>query len=547
MIRFDGVTFSYADSSQLVLNNVNLQISDGEFCVVVGPTGSGKSTFLRAINGLVPHATGGNFAGDVTVEGRSTRVNPPRELADLVGFVGQNPAASFVTDVVEDELAYTMENLGVAPIVMRRRVEDTLDLLGLHGIRHRSLRTLSGGQQQRVAIGAVLTALPRVLVLDEPTSALDPVAAEEVLSTLARLVHDVGLSVLVAEHRLERVLPFCDRVILLGGNGGVVKSGLPSEIMLSSPVAPPLIELARVAHWDPLPMSIRDARRLSVGLRERLGKLDPQQFHRQRAATNVEVTFATLRRVSVTYENVEALRELDLELYGEVTAVMGRNGSGKSTLLNVLAGARRPVRGIALVAGADPSKLTPRQLISRVGLVPQDAQLLLYCDSVESECAAADKEGHLAVGTTIGLLQRLNSEMPMTQHPRDLSEGQRLTLALSVVLAHGASLILLDEPTRGLDYASKARLEVIIHELIGTGHSVVIATHDVEFVARVADRAIVLADGEIVGDGPAREVVCHSSAFSPQVAKVLAPQLWLTVNEVSAALGIGTERDPGDL
>ena len=231
MIRFDDVTFRYAEASGPTLEAVTLEIPEGELCVVVGETGTGKSTLLRSVNGLVPHFSGGTLAGNVTVDGRSTRDHRPRELADIVGYVGQNPLASFVTERVEDELAYTMENLGVVPEAMRRRVEDTIDLLGLQDLRDRPLRTLSGGQQQRVAIGAVLTASPRVLVLDEPTSALDPAAAEEVLNALARLVHDLGLTVLMAEHRLERVLPFADRLVLVPGGAAPLVAGPPQDIM----------------------------------------------------------------------------------------------------------------------------------------------------------------------------------------------------------------------------------------------------------------------------------------------------------------------------
>ena len=243
---------------------------------MVGPTGSGKTTLLRAVNGLVPHFTGGRLSGEVRVDGRSTRDYPPRELADVVGMVGQNPAASFVTDVVEDELAYTMENLGLGPDVMRRRVEDTLDLLGLHDLRYRPLGTLSGGQQQRVAIGAVLTASPRVLVLDEPTSALDPAAAEEVLASLTRLVHDLGLTVLLAEHRLERVLPFADSVVLVPGRRvRRWSSGRPPRSWSTHRWRRPLVELGRLAGWDPLPLSVRDARRLAGPLRDRLAGAVP--------------------------------------------------------------------------------------------------------------------------------------------------------------------------------------------------------------------------------------------------------------------------------
>ena len=219
MIRFEDVTVTYDGASAPVLSNVDLHIPEGELVLVVGRTGSGKSTLLRCVNGLVPHFTGGTLRGRVTVAGRDTRTHPPRELADVVGVVPQDPLSGFVTDIVEDELAYGMESIGLAPDVMRRRVEETLDLLGLADLRNRALRSLSGGQRQRVAIGAVLTTHPRVLVLDEPTSALDPGAAEEVLAALQRLVHDLGVTVLLAEHRLERVVQYADRVVVVPGAG----------------------------------------------------------------------------------------------------------------------------------------------------------------------------------------------------------------------------------------------------------------------------------------------------------------------------------------
>ena len=242
MIRFDRVGFTYPDAAAPALRDVSFQVPEGELCLVVGTTGSGKSTLLRAVNGLVPRFSGGLLTGTVEVAGRRTQDWAPRELADVVGMVGQDPAAGFVTDIVEDELAYVMENLGVPPAVMRRRVEDVLDLLGLHDLRQRPLATLSGGQQQRVAIGAVLTAGPRVLVLDEPTSALDPAAAEEVLAALTRLVHDLGITVLIAEHRLERVVQYADRVIIVGDGAGLpaggVRVGPPAQQLAVSPGRP---------------------------------------------------------------------------------------------------------------------------------------------------------------------------------------------------------------------------------------------------------------------------------------------------------------------
>jgi energy-coupling factor transport system ATP-binding protein len=407
MIRFDHVSFTYTDASTPILRGVDLHIPEGEFVVVVGETGSGKTTLLRAINGLVPHFSGGTLAGTVSVDGRSTRENRPRDLADAVGFVGQNPLASFVTETVEDELAYTMENLGIPPDAMRRRVEDTIDLLGLAELRHRSLRALSGGQQQRVAIGAVLTASPRLLVLDEPTSALDPAAAEEVLSTLARLVHDLGLTVVMAEHRLERVLPFADRVVLIPGGGTSVRQGTPADIMETSPVAPPLVELGRLLGWSPLPLTVRDARRRAEPVRQRLSAPKPPTPTPSPAPTSSDEV-ASVRGLDASYGPVTALSEVELTIHrGEVTVLMGRNGSGKSTLLNILAGGRAPARGRVLVGGTAPHGLGPADLIRRVGLVPQDAGILLYGESVAGECATADRVAHLPAGSTAGTLERV--------------------------------------------------------------------------------------------------------------------------------------------
>ncbi|WP_318653301.1 ABC transporter ATP-binding protein, partial [Streptomyces sp. H28] len=270
MIRFENVSVTYDGADEPSVRGVDFEAPEGELVLLVGPSGVGKSTVLGAVSGLVPHFTGGTLRGRVTVAGRDTRTHKPRELADVVGTVGQDPLSHFVTDTVEDELAYGMESLGLAPDVMRRRVEETLDLLGLADLRDRSISTLSGGQQQRVAIGSVLTPHPRVLVLDEPTSALDPAAAEEVLAVLQRLVHDLGTTVLMAEHRLERVIQYADQVVLLPGPGEAPRLGTPAEIMAVSPVFPPVVDLGRLAGWTPLPLTVRDARRRAAPLRQRL-------------------------------------------------------------------------------------------------------------------------------------------------------------------------------------------------------------------------------------------------------------------------------------
>ncbi|MFE6871934.1 ABC transporter ATP-binding protein [Kitasatospora sp. NPDC057692] len=537
MITFEQVGVQYADAAAPALSGVDLTIPEGELCLLVGPSGSGKSTLLGTVSGLVPHFTGGVLHGRVTVAGRDTREHRPRDLADLVGTVGQDPRAHFVTDTVEDELAYGMESLGLPPDVMRRRVEETLDLLGLADLRRRALTSLSGGQQQRVAIGSVLTVHPRVLVLDEPTSALDPGAAEEVLAVLQRLVHDLGTTVLMAEHRLERVVQYADQVLLLTPGAPPVL-GEPAEVMAHSPVHPPVVGLGRLAGWRPLPLTVRDARRRAAGLRTRLDGHRPPAPSASSAADR-RAPLATASRLVVHRGPVPALRGVDLTLHpGEVTALMGRNGAGKSTLLGTLVGLHAPAAGSVTVGGRTPHRTRPAELIRRVGLVPQDPRDLLYGESVTAECTSADRDAGAAPGTCRALVERLLPGLADTAHPRDLSEGQRLTLALAVVLTARPPLILLDEPTRGLDYAAKARLVEILRDLAAEGHAVLLATHDVELAAELSHRTAVLADGEIVADGPTPEVVLGSPAFAPQVAKILAPGPWLTVHQVADALAL---------
>jgi energy-coupling factor transporter ATP-binding protein EcfA2 len=518
MIRFEDVTITYAE--QPVLADLSLEIGEGELCLVVGRTGSGKSTFLRAINGLVPHFSGGTLAGRVLVDGRDTATHPPRELADVVGFVGQDPLAGFVADNVEDELAYSMESLGLTGDVMRKRVEETLDLLGLANLRDRPLGTLSGGQQQRVAIGAALTAHPRVLVLDEPTSALDPGAAEDVLAAVQRLVHDLGMTVVIAEHRLERVAQYADRALLLP-QGEIGEVG---EILTKAPVAPPVVRLAQLAGWTPVPVSVRDARRLAAPLRARLP--EPTTETTAPAEPVLEA-----RDVVVRYGEVQAVRGVSITAgKAERIALMGRNGSGKSSLLWAVQGSGKRSSGTVTVDDVDPRTLKPARRRQTVALVPQQPSDLLYLETVAQECAQADTETGRPAGTCRELLDSLAS-VSQQAHPRDLSEGQRLALVLAVMLTGTPEVLLLDEPTRGLDYPAKEALAKVLRDLPTT---TVLATHDVEFVAEYATRVIVMAEGEVVADGPAREVVTSSPIFAPQVSKVLGP--WLTVADVEAAL-----------
>ncbi|MDR1825007.1 MAG: ATP-binding cassette domain-containing protein [Bifidobacteriaceae bacterium] len=553
MIHLDKVTFTYRDAPGPTLEGVTLHVGPGELALVTGSTGAGKSTLLRTINGLVPHFSGGLLQGQVTVAGLDTRTNPPRQLAGLVGYVGQDPTAGFVSDTVEEELAYGLEQCGLDPAVMRTRIEEVLDLLGLAELRDRDLLTLSAGQAQRVAMGAALALHPRVLVLDEPTSALDPAAAEEVMAAIARLVQDFDMAVLMAEHRLERVVQFADQVVLLDRQGHAV-SGPPREVLANSPVVPPVVTLGRALHWPEVPLTVREARRLAqpaIDAALAQPAAPPASAAPSGTAVPPAPCLLQARGVTVTYPGVTAVDEVDLDLAaGVVVGLMGRNGSGKSSLLWALHGAGPMHAGTVegpLPDGAPRPRPRPRSRSAKpaaatprppVVLVPSQPTDLLWEDTVERELA----------GTGAGaVLDLIAPGIPRAAHPRDLSEGQRLALVLAIQLAPQpagtqpaarppARVIALDEPTRGLDYTAKARLVGVLRGLAQDGHAIIVASHDVEFLAAAADAVVWMAAGRIILRGPTFEVLTSVPAHAPQVTKVCAPLRVATVAQAVAAL-----------
>ena len=532
MITFSAVSLIYPSSTKTVFEDLTFTVSEGELVQVMGPTGSGKSSLLRLINGLIPHHTGGILAGDISVNGISTREVKPGGLAHLIGIVGQNPINGFVSDKVEEELAFGMEALNLPPEVMRKRVEEVLDLLSLAHLRGRSIATLSGGEQQRVAIGSALVMHPKVLVLDEPTSALDPIAAEEVLSILHRLVHDLGLTVVISEHKLERVIQFADRILYIKGDGQT-QIGIPEEVLKNSEIAPPIVNLARALNLDEIALTVRDMRRMTEKFRN-TAVVSELKTSPVSPAEVIEVN-----DVSLSFGTSRALYEVSLRIgEGEIAVIMGRNGAGKSSLLRSIAGVLKPSQGKISVLGNSPTNLVGKERRRSIGFIPQEPSDLLYGQSVQEECQTADRDNEIKSGSTFSLLQNLVPGISPTTHPRDLSEGQRLALALSVVLSSNPKVLILDEPTRGLDYSAKNALVRTLKTTASKGCAVILATHDVELVAEVSTRVIFIADGEIVADGATLDVLLSSPAFAPQIAKIMSPVPWLTVKDVVAAIGL---------
>jgi energy-coupling factor transport system ATP-binding protein len=508
VITLDAVRYHYPEAERPALSDVTAAIEPGEVILLRGPSGSGKSTLLRCLNGLVPHSTGGRFSGRVVVCGLDTREHPPRELATHVGFVFQHPDAQFVLEDVEAELAFGLENLGLSRPLMRKRVEEVIDQVGINPLRRRRIETLSGGERQRVAIAAALAMHPDALILDEPTSQLDPQAAEDVLQVVLRLVAELGMTTVIAEHRVERIAPFVDRIWTL--DAGVLRDQPPRIALAEGGARPPVVDLALRAGWTPLPLGLRDARVYA----QRLTKVESPSSPRSPSPARGggqggglwQPPICQIEGLHHRYDGISAVQGVSLTLRrGEVVAMMGRNGSGKTTLLKLIAGVLRPQRGVVTHEGI-------------AAYVPQDADSLLFAASVDEELRGQPAE---VVAPFVAWGHR---------YPRDLSSGERQQLAIALMGAR-ADLLLLDEPTRGLDPQVKRALSSYLRTRADAGTAIVVATHDVEWAARTADRVLLVADGEIYADGSPADVLSDSLVFATQISKLVGGG-WLLPEEV---------------
>jgi energy-coupling factor transporter ATP-binding protein EcfA2 len=508
LITLEDVGYRYPEAERPALAAVSAAVEPGQVILLRGASGSGKSTLLRCLNGLVPHSTGGQFSGRVTVCGFDTRMHAPRELGTHIGFVFQHPDGQFVLDDVEAELAFGMENLGLTRPLMRKRVEEVIDQVGINPLRRRRIDTLSGGERQRVAIAAALAMHPQALVLDEPTSQLDPQAAEDVIQVVLRLVAELGMTTVIAEHRVERIAPFVDRIWTL--DAGILKDQPPRTALAEGGARPPVVDLALRAGWIPIPLGLREAR---VHAQRLPPARHPAKFPTPSGGGPgwgpVDGPGAVICRVQgldYRYEVVPAVRGLSLSLRrGQITALMGRNGSGKTTLLKLIAGLLRPQGGTVHADG-------------RAAYVPQDADSLLFAPTVRDELRGQSAEVAAPFRSW------------MHRYPRDLSSGERQQLAIAIVAAQ-ADLLLLDEPTRGLDPSVKQALSAFLRIRAGAGAAILIATHDVEWAARTADRVLLMAEGDIYADGPPGSVLSDSLVFATQISKLIGGG-WLLPEEV---------------
>jgi energy-coupling factor transporter ATP-binding protein EcfA2 len=512
------------------LRDVSLTLAPGELALLAGRSASGKSTLLRAACGLVPHFHGGELEGSVRVAGIDAMASGPGELAAAVGYVAQDPETQIVSTTAAAEIELPLEMRGAAPSSRARAVEEVSLALAIPHLLDRTVDTLSGGELQRVALAAALVTRPQLILLDEPTSQLDPVSGDELIWLLRRLNEEWGVTILLAEHRLERCLAAADRVIAMD-SGAIAFDGAPRDFLAwaqrhGAALETPAARLFSLAGIDPLPTGVRDARQI-------LGAASSSAAQPERPTTRRQDPPAAALRVNDLWVELtigdtprDVLRGIELEIArGERVALMGRNGAGKSTLLRTIAGLAKPAKGTAKAPDG-------------VALLTQNPGDYLVRERVGDELPGPNG---LAALRTVGL------EYAMDADPRDLSGGERQRLALAIALAGRLEgeqlpgLVALDEPTRGMDRAHKQQLDELIEGLAAHGAAVVVATHDVEFAAGFAERVVLLGDGVAIADGEAAEILSGGWYFATEVARILDLPGVITPEGGAQALGEGRD------
>ena len=549
MIRIRDLTFHYGDASKPALQDVNLEVEDGEFVLVTGPSGCGKSSLCRCLNGLIPHFYGGKIAGGLEVQGLDVMKHTTKELATRVGMVFQDPENQLVAMDVEREIAFGLENLAFPKGVIAKRMEESLDTLGISGLRYRQVHELSGGEKQKVIIASVLALHPDILVLDEPTSELDPKSAEEVLSVVQRLNDELGITVILVEHRLDRVVHLVDRMIVLD-EGRIVADGNPRAVLSNCDIAslgagvPPIVRIVQRlrgngVNVDGIPLTVKEGRSMLKEVFREAGGSELSQVETAHGKPVIEID-----KLWHTYpEGPTALKNVSLRIcQGEFVAIMGRNASGKTTLVKHINGLLKPTKGKVRVTGIDTQRATIAELARKVGFIFQNPNDHIFADTVEEEIVYILKnlgfDGAEIAVRVDETLEMFGLREYRKQYPRSLSGGERQRVAVASVLVARPEVLILDEPTRGMEYRLKSELMRFLDGYSEKGNTVVLVTHDVETVAEYADRVILLSEGRVVVDGNKRDVLSRALFFSPQINRLVqaferygVPNNILTVDE----------------
>jgi energy-coupling factor transporter ATP-binding protein EcfA2 len=521
LVELARVRYAYPEAASFALDSVTMALEGGLLCAVTGPSGGGKSTLLRLLNGLVPHMYGGRIGGRVTVDGFDVIRTATRRMATSVGFVFQDAERQAVHATVERDIAFGLENLGCDPSEMRRRVHDIAERLSITALLGRSISTLSGGERQRVAVAGALVLKPRLLVLDEPFSQLDAGGSAALLQLCVDL-RDAGTAVVVTEHRLDDLLPAVDAMVTVR-NGCVRGPSDPGALAAGLDSAPQVVRLSVSMGWRPTVLTTRDLPvAVAAGGRTRRTHPLPPSPPRGDPAWELDGVSggpgSLLNEVSIAGSG------------GEVIAVVGANGAGKTTLLRLVAGLLTPSGGRV------------RRQPGRIAYLPQNPGALLHRETVAAEIAWTSRGGGARGGSAGGasddarITTLLGVDQFLDSDPRDLSSGQRQRAAVAAVLAGGPRTVLLDEPTRGMDGRARDALVAATRELAARGASVVVATHDTDLAASVADRVLVVEDGTVHDRGHPTRALSGDHPYATQLGRCFASPGPVTVAAVARLL-----------
>ena len=541
-----------------VLRGVNLEIGAGEFVAVLGRVGAGKSTLCMALNGLVPHATGGVFRGDVTVLGHNTKTHPIADLARSAGLVFQDPEMQLTQMRVEDELAFGPENLGVPTGEIEERVTWALDAVGLASYRDRSPLHLSGGEKQRVAIAAMLAMRPQVLALDEPTANLDPAGKAAIFNLLARLARERQITIVLATQELERVARYAQRVVVLH-DGVIALDAAPAAVFAQTPLlqkwgigVPQLAELAslltqqtgrpyRFLHMGEAYTQLRGELKAATEPGDVADHLAPSPVPQNSVSGLSESNSRSqlaFEQVSFNYpDGTAALRDVSLAVAaGEFVALLGANGSGKTTLAKHLNGLLKPTGGGVRVNGRDTRPMRVAELARQVGYVFQNPDHQIFAATVEEEIAFGLRLQGLSRAEVAERVNWALAAFALISYrdlpPALLGWGQRRQVAMAAVLATRPQALVLDEPTGGLDARSRDALMAAVTTFNRAGGTVILITHNMRLVAEYASRAVVMAGGQVVFDAAPyalferQEILARAKLAAPAVVRLgqrLAP------------------------
>ncbi|MBV1820762.1 ABC transporter ATP-binding protein [Clostridium cochlearium] len=516
IININNVTFNYPDSKKSAIKNINLTVNEGEFILIVGPSGCGKSTLIRLLNRVIPDYYGGTIEGEVYIKGKNIEVLDKKQVVKNVGMVYQHPEKQIVLQDVEREIAFGLENFNTDINTMKRNVSEVISLLGLNKIRDKQTTEISGGEKQRVAIASVVSMDPEIIVFDEPISQLDPISAEEVLNSIKKLNRDLGKTVILVEQRLDKCFHMADRIIFME-KGEIIGNGTPKNIpehITKKYHLPTITYIFKEAGLQSLPITVKEGRDIIRNYKFDILKEEKLNF---------KEVIMQVENLNFEYEKGnKILKDLSFKLHkGEIITVMGENGAGKSTLFKIIAGIITKYKGKIFVEGKNIKSSKLNERIKKIGYLSQNPNNYFGRKTVFEEVAYTLKNiGEYKEERVNQIMELLNINHLKDKNPRDLSGGEKQRVAIACTIITDPEILILDEPTRGMDAEAKENLGEIIKSLSQKGKSIVIITHDADFAGEYSHSIMLMFNGEIVAKGCAEDILYNSIYYSPQVSKV---------------------------